>query len=85
MLKGKTKSGFQYEISDARLNNYELMEAISESVKEPYHMPRVVTLLFGEEQKAKFLDTLRDEEGFVDIKKVEEEVTLIFERGQLKK
>lgn len=85
MLKGKTKGGFAYEISDARLNNYDLLEAISEATTNPVHMPKVLTLLFGSEQKAKFLDSLRDEEGFIDNSKVEEEVTRIFEKGKAKK
>ena len=35
MIKGKTKSGFSYELDKERLNNYELLEAIEELEENP--------------------------------------------------
>ena len=52
MLKGTTKSGFKFEIEDKRLNNYELLEAISEVEESPLALPRVIKLLLGD-SKAK--------------------------------
>ena len=50
MIKGKTKSGFSYELDKERLNNYELLEAIEELEENPLVLSRVVNLLLGKEQ-----------------------------------
>lgn len=34
ILKGKTTSGFEYEIPEKRLKNFELVEAIGVEIKE---------------------------------------------------
>ena len=57
MLKGTTKSGFNFDIEDKRLNNYELLEAISEVEESPLALPGVIKLLLGD-NKAKALKNL---------------------------
>lgn len=79
MIKGKTKSGFEYEISKARLENYELIEALSEVDENPLLLPRTVNLLLGKEQAVKLKDHLRDEEGLVSLEKLSNEIMEIFE------
>ena len=51
MIKGKTSSGFEYEIAEGSLNNYELLESISELDENTLVLPKVVNLLLGKEQK----------------------------------
>ena len=58
MIKGKTKSGFSYELDKERLNNYELLEAIEELEENPLVLSRVVNLLLGKEQTKKLKDHL---------------------------
>ena len=85
MIKGKTKSGFSYELDKERLNNYELLEAIEELEENPLVLSRVVNLLLGKEQTKKLKDQLRTENGIVSTEKMSEEITEIFQnQGETK-
>ena len=85
MIKGKTKSGFSYELDKERLNNYELLEASEELEENPLVLSRVVNLLLGKEQTKKLKDHLRTENGIVPTEKMSEEITEIFQnQGETK-
>lgn len=79
MIKGKTTSGFEYQISKARLENYELIEALSEVDENPLLLPKTVNLLLGKEQAQKLKDHLRDEDGLVSSEKLSSEIMDIFQ------
>lgn len=79
MIKGKTKSGFQYSISKARQENYELMEALGELEDNPLLIGKVVKLLLGDEQAKALKDHIRDKEGIVPADKMTAEITEIFQ------
>ncbi len=85
MLKGTTKSGFKFEIDDKRLNNYELLEAISEIEESPLALPRVIKLLLGDNKAKALKNHVRDDEGFVSSEKLSAEIMEIFESQTLKK
>lgn len=78
LIKGKTSSGFAYEIDERRLNNYDLMETISRVEENPIHVVSVVNLLLGEDAQ-KLKDFVRDEDGFVDNDKLFHEVEEIMD------
>nr|DAR03464.1 MAG TPA: hypothetical protein [Caudoviricetes sp.] len=78
MLKGTTKSGFRYEIKDERLNNFELVEILSEVDENPLLLPKMLNLLLGERQSKNLKNYLRDEEGFVSTDKIRETIEDIF-------
>ena len=78
MLKGTTKSGFRYEIPTERLNNFELLEILSEVDENPLLLPKVLNLLLGERQSKNLKNYLRDEEGFVSTDKIRESLEDIF-------
>lgn len=78
MIKGKTTSGFEYEVTRARLENYELIEVLSEVDQNPLLLPKTVNLLLGKEQTEKLKDHLRDEEGLVSADKISNEIMEIF-------
>ena len=85
MIKGKTKSGFSYELDKERLNNYELLEAIEELEENPLVLSRVVNLLLGKEQTKKLKDHLRTDNWIVPTEKMSEEITEIFQnQGETK-
>lgn len=85
MIKGKTKSGFSYELDKDRLNNYELLEVIGELEENPLVLSSVVNLLLGKEQTKKLKDHLRTENGIVPTEKMSEEITEIFKnQGETK-
>lgn len=79
MIKGKTKSGFAYKISDARLKNYELVELLAEVDENPLLLPKLVKVMLGDELADKLKDHIRDDEGLVDLDKVNQEIAEIFE------
>jgi len=81
MIKGKTKSGFEYKLSEKRLNNYELLEAIAEIEEDPLIVAKVVNLLLGKEQTSKLKDHVRTKDGLVSTDRMTEEITEIF-KGQ---
>jgi hypothetical protein len=79
-VKGKTPSGFKFEISERRLNNYELLELIGEVDEgNGQAFPKVLKLLFGDEQAKAFKDHLREEDGIVPTEKIAEELKSVFE------
>lgn len=69
-MKGITKSGFKYEISKNRLNNYELLECMAEVDNNPLVFPKLLKLLLGEEQKEKLLNHIREKDGTVPVENV---------------
>ena len=85
MLKGTTKSGFKFEVEDKRLNNYELLEAISDVEDSPLALPRVIKLLLGDSKAKALKNHVRDDEGFVSADKLSAEIMEIFESQTLKK
>ena len=84
MLKGKTESGFEYEVSDAAMNDYELVEILAEVDTNPLLLPRLVKKLLGDKQKNKLLDHLRTKEGNVPIDLISTEIMEIFQSGKAK-
>ena len=79
MIKGKTTSGFEYQISKARLENYELMETLSEVDVRPLLLPKTVNLLLGKEQANKLKEHLRDADGIIPSDKMFDEIMDIFQ------
>lgn len=78
MLKGKTSSGFKFEISEGALDNYELVEALADIETDPLSVTKVVTLLLGKEQKEKLKEHVRNEEGTVTTTALMKEIEEIF-------
>lgn len=78
MIKGDTASGFGYEIAKKRLENYELIEALSEVDENPLLLPKTVNLLLGKEQANRLKEHLRDADGLVPIEKLSVEIEEIF-------
>lgn len=86
LLTGKTKSGFEYSIPKARLNNYELVEAIGEIDSNPLAITKVVNLLLGKEGTNDLKEHVRDEDGIVGITDLSNEITEIFQsQNEIKK
>ena len=79
-VKGTTPSGFKFEISERRLNNYELLELIGEVDEgNGQAFPKVLKLLFGDDQAKAFKDHLREEDGIVPTDQISEELKSVFE------
>lgn len=84
-IKGKTATGFAFEISQDRMQNYELVEAISEVDTNPLVLPRLIKLLLGDQAEA-LKNHVRTEDGIVPLDKMGDEIKDIFaSQDQLKK
>lgn len=82
MLSGKTKSGFEFEISEESLDNMELVETLAGVDENPLLLPRLVSQLLGKDQKLKLYDHLRTDSGVVPISQVSDEIIQIFRSGK---
>lgn len=75
----KTKSGFEFELDPAAMDNMELVEALADMEDNPAAMPRVLTLFLGMDQKKKLYEHVRDDSGRVSVTRVAAELTEIFQ------
>lgn len=77
MLKGKTKSGFKFEIDEMIADDLELLEEIAKADKDVTVFPDVLEKILGADQKKALYDHLRNEHGRVSIKAAVDEFTEI--------
>lgn len=77
MLKGKTKSGFKFEIDEMIADDLELLEEIAKADKDVTVFPDVLERILGADQKKALYDHLRNEHGRVSIKAAVDEFTEI--------
>lgn len=84
MIKGKTKSGFKYEIGDENINDYELFEVMAEIDENPLLLPKLLKMLLGEEQNSALKEHLRGENGKISMEAMQGAVTEIFAASKVK-
>lgn len=70
MLKGKTESGFCFEIDETALDDMEFVEALADLEEDALKFPKVCNMLLGKDQKKKLYDHLRNENGKVPVEAV---------------
>ena len=75
MVKGKTESGFEFEIDEQAVNDMRVIDAMVE-VEEGNlgGVSRLISLLFTKEQKKAFYDYLRLENGRVPLDTASKEI-----------
>lgn len=79
-MKGKTNSGFEFDVSKDALDDYELLEDLADvSDGKEGKIVNVIRKMLGEEQKARLKEHLRDERGKVAASKMIQEIKEIFE------
>lgn len=79
MEKQTTKSGFKFELDPKRLDNYELLESVSEIEEDPIAVVRVLKLLLGKEDVKRLKEHLRNEDGIVPANKLMNEIQDMFQ------
>lgn len=80
MIKGKTSSGFAFELDDDVLDDYDLLEDLQKVDEgDNSRIIKVVDTLLGEKQKERLKDHVRSEKGRVSAKRLLEEVSEIFQ------
>lgn len=78
MLRGKTETGFEFEIPDDILDDYELLEMLCQIDEgEPLATVKMVDKLLGKEQKERLKAHVKDLCGKVSAEKLLEEVGAI--------
>lgn len=65
-----TKSGFCATVDLDRLDNVELLDALAELSENGLGIGKVIALILGKEEKRRFYDHVRAENGAVPIKAV---------------
>ena len=84
-MKGKTSTGFEFDIEDERLDDMELVDIMAEIDENPLLMPKLCKMFLGEEQKKRLYDHLRSEDGRVPIEATTNAIQEIFNSpGDLK-
>lgn len=79
MIEGTTESGFEFEIDDDVLDDYELLEALCQIDEgDTSKTIKMVDMLLGEEQKEKLKEHVRAGGKRVSAKKLISEVMGIF-------
>lgn len=79
MAKGKTETGFKFEVNDNIAEDYELIEMIAEVDENPLVTPKLLNKLLGTEQVKALKDHIREEDGTVNVYKMLAEVKAIFD------
>jgi len=87
MIKGVTKSGFEYEIADSVGDDYEVLESLARIQQKDggiLHMVTLIDHVLGEEQREAFKEHCRVD-GRVSTERIAEEFFDIFSNADLKK
>ena len=79
MAKGKTETGFKFEVNDNIAEDYELIEMIAEVDENPLVTPKLLNKLLGKEQVKALKDHIREDDGTVNVYKMLAEVKAIFD------
>lgn len=83
MVKGKTSSGFKFQINESTINDdYELLELLGELEENPILIYKVIRKVLGLDAAAALKNHVRDENGVVSIQKMNEEITEIFTQAK---
>ena len=79
MFKGKTDSGFEYEVNEKKLNDMRFVELLRKSDENPLYSVDLFSYLLGEEGKEALYKHLEDEDGIVPPDAAEKEFVQIME------
>ncbi len=79
MITGVTKSGFNYSIEEAALDDWEFLDELASVDKGNFsHITSIPKMLLGEAQAKELLEHLRNEEGRIPASSVVKELGDIF-------
>lgn len=78
MVNGKTKTGFEFEYDEQRLDDMEFIEVAAAVDENVTLLPKLLNMVLGEEQKKRLYDHLRTEDGRVPTQAVADAIEEIF-------
>lgn len=80
MIKGKTESGFEFEIDEGIKDDYEFFETLVQvDDGKITKFPEMIRRLLGEKQTEKLKEHLREKEGRISTTKMMDEVKQILQ------
>ena len=80
MIKGTTKSGFEYEVDESAADNMELVDALAEAAGDDMlAISNVCKMRLGKNMRKKLYDHIRAEDGRVPIKNAVDEIMEIMQ------
>lgn len=83
MITGKTKSGFEFQLEDDALDDYELLEELCDIDNgEITKIPHVSVMLLGNDQMNALKEHIRGENGRVSAKKMAGEIGEILTKSK---
>ena len=82
-MKGKTSSGFEFEIDEKKLDDMRLLDMIVDlSNGDVIQLSPIIVKVLGKEQRERLYEHLEKKEGRVSIERASEEITEIFSAGR---
>lgn len=63
MLKGKTQSGFAFEIDEEKLDDMDVLEYLADVDDDMTKLPKLIEIFLGKDQKDKLKDFIVKKEG----------------------
>lgn len=70
MIKGITKSGFKFEISDKALDDFELLELMANVDSNALLVPKIFEKLLGTKQKENLIEFMKKRDGYASTEKM---------------
>ncbi|MGI6721061.1 MAG: hypothetical protein ACOX4I_00670 [Anaerovoracaceae bacterium] len=78
-MKGKTSTGFEYDINEMVINNMEFLEELASYLDgEGFEIFHVIEEVLGKDGKKALYEHVRDKSGKVPVDKINEELAEIF-------
>lgn len=80
MIKGKTSSGFEYEVDENTLDDWEFVEILSNIDKGLFYcVVDMAVKILGEDQYERLKSFIKEKEGKISIGAMEREIIDIFQ------
>ena len=80
MITGKTKAGFEYQIHDDVLDDFEVLELVGAVDESITALPKLLTAVFGADQKKAYNEHMRNPKtGRISTQAVLEDIENMFE------
>lgn len=79
IVRGKTKSGFDFEIDKDAVNDMRFLDMLAELEEKPLLVSKVCLIMLGKEQKDRLYAFLEDENGRVPAEKFSDAIAEIFD------
>lgn len=84
-VKGKTSTGFAYDIDPGIFDNYELFELFAEVEENQLVIPKIIRAILGKEQKDALIEHVRGEDGIAKVEDISKELMEILESSKTAK